>query len=319
MSTPKVVITEHLDEGAAEWLGHRANVVRQDYQETEALGRELANADALIVRTYTRVGATLLEAAPLLKVVGRAGVGLDNIDLEACRSRGVRVVHTPDANTQAVVEYVWGLILDAVRPRTDLTGHVEPRVFHRLRSERVGRQLSDLTLGVLGMGRIGRRVAEVAGAVGMRVLCNDLLTKAELELAEDQHGEFVEAAALWAGSDLLTIHIDGRESNRHFIDSEVLGALEPECLVINTSRGFVIDPGALAEWAQQVLPKGGGAILDVHEPEPPGEEYPLFDLQNVRLLPHLASRTSRAMRNMSDVVFDVVRVLSGEEPKNAAV
>ena len=319
MSTPKVVITEHLDEGAAEWLRNRASVVRQNYKDSEALGRELADAEALIVRTYTRVEGALLEAAPLLKVVGRAGAGLDNIDLEACRSRGVRVVHTPDANTQAVVEYVWGLILDAVRPRTNLTEDVKPEIFHQLRGEKVGRQLSDLTLGVLGMGRIGRRVAEVAGAFSMRVLCNDLLTKAELELAEDQHGEFVEAAALWAESDLLTIHIDGRASNRRFIDSEVLETLRPECLVINTSRGFVIDPGALAEWAQRVQSDGGGAILDVHEPEPPGEEYPFFDLPNVRLLPHLASRTDRALRNMSDVVFDVMRVLRGEEPKHAAV
>jgi D-3-phosphoglycerate dehydrogenase len=319
MSAPKVVISEHLDDGAAEWLGRHATVVRQGYQDRDGLLRELADTEALIVRTYTHVSASLLEAAPQLKVVGRAGVGLDNIDLEACRSRGVRVVHTPDANTQAVVEYVWGLILDAVRPRTDITGHVEPRIFHRLRREKIERQLTDLTLGVLGMGRIGRRVAEVAGAVGMRVLCNDLLPKAELQLAETQHGEFVEPEALWAGSDVLTIHIDGRKSNRHFIDSEVLEALRQRCLVINTSRGFVIDPGALAEWAQRVLAEGGGAILDVHEPEPPTEDYPLFGLANVRLLPHLASRTGRAMRNMSDVVFDVMRVLQGEDPEHAAV
>lgn len=319
MSAPKVVITEHLDQGAADWLEDRVAVTRQSYQEAEALRREVAGAEALIVRTYTRVDLALLEAAPRLKVVGRAGVGLDNIDLEACRDRGVRVVHTPDANTQAVVEYVWGLILDAVRPRTNLTDYVEPQVFHRLRSEKVGRQLSDLTLGVLGMGRIGRRVAEVAGAIGMRVVYNDLLAEAELLLAKNQCGEPVEPARLWAESDLLTIHVDGRASNRRFISSEVLGALNPECLVINTSRGFVIDPGALAEWAQRVLPRGGGAILDVHEPEPPSEDYPLFGLSNIRLLPHLASRTDRALKNMSDVVYDVVRVLQGEDPEHAAV
>ena len=319
MSAPKVVITEHLDERSAEWLAQRATVVRRGLEDREAMLRELADAEALIVRTYTRVEATLLEAAPRLKVVGRAGVGLDNIDLEACRGRGVRVVHTPDANTQAVVEYVWGLILDAMRPRTDLTEPVEPQAFHRLRSEKVGRQLSDLTVGVLGMGRIGRRVAEVAGALGMRVLCNDLLTRAELQLAQDQSGELVEPEVLWAESDVLTIHVDGRASNRHFVDGQVLGALRSTCLVVNTARGFVVDPGALAAWAKKVQPDGGGAILDVHDPEPPGREYPLFDLPNVRLLPHLASRTDRAMRNMSDVVLDVVRVLYGEEPKHPAV
>jgi D-3-phosphoglycerate dehydrogenase len=318
MNGPKVVISESLDQAAADWLEERATVVCRDYQDRALLLRELEDAEGLIVRTYTLVDAALLEASPVLRVVGRAGVGLDNIDLEACRSRGVRVVHTPDANTQAVVEYVWGLILDALRPRTDLSGPVEPGVFHQLRSEKVGRQLSDLTLGVLGMGRIGRRVADVAGALGMRVIYSDLLTREDLKLADDQHGELVEPEELWADSDVLTLHVDGRASNRHFIGREVLGALEPGCLVINTSRGFVIDTAALAAWARQVAPAGGGAILDVHDPEPPGEEYPLFDMENVRLLPHLASRTGRAMRNMSDVVFDVMRVLDGEEPENPA-
>jgi phosphoglycerate dehydrogenase-like enzyme len=312
-------LTEHLDPKADRWLRKRATVVCQSGDDPEKLRRELADAEGLIVRTYTRVDAELLEVAPLLRVVGRAGVGLDNIDLEACRKCGVRVVHTPEANTQAVVEYVWGLILDAVRPRPELSEYVLPQVFHRLRREMVGRQLSDLTLGVLGMGRIGRRVAEVAGTIGLRVLCNDLLTEAELGWVSGHAGELVGSSTLWAESDILTIHVDGRESNRHLIDSSVLEALKPECILINTSRGFVIDSWALAAWARSAESRGGVAILDVHAPEPPTEDYPLFGLQNIRLLPHLASRTDRAMRNMSDVVYDVVSVLRGQEPEFAAL
>jgi len=318
-SPHKVVLTEHLDDDAAEWIAGRVNLVRQSHEDAEALRGELADAEGLIVRTYTQVNGALLDAAPKLKVVGRAGVGLDNIDLDACRSRGVRVVHTPDANTQAVVEYVWGLILDAIRPRADLPGYVAPPIFHEMRKQHVGRQLDEMVLGILGMGRIGRRIAQVAHAMGVRVLYHDLLTRDALKLPEDEPSEFVDTGTLWGQSDILTIHVDGRPENRGLIGERVLRRLNPACLLINTSRGFVIDPAALADWATRAESKGGRAVLDVHEPEPPPDDYPLFGLPNVRLLPHLASRTDRALKNMSDVVRDVVHVLEGREPTFAAV
>jgi phosphoglycerate dehydrogenase-like enzyme len=319
----KVVLSEHLNDGAAAWLAERVELVRQPHEDAEALRHELAAAEGLIVRTYTIVDDALLDAAPALRVVARAGVGLDNIDLDACRRRGVRVVHTPDANTQAVLEYVWALIFDALRPRLSLNEPISPEDFHRHRRENVGQQAGDWTLGVLGMGRIGRRVAEVGRAFGLRVQGHDLLSPAELGLdpgsaAGGSGVEFVEPGRLWAESDLLTIHVDGRPENRHLIDAGVLEQLKPTCLLLNTSRGMVIDPAALAGWAERVVGQGSGAVLDVHDPEPPPADYPLWGLSNVRLLPHLASRTDRAMRNMSWVVRDVVRVLQGEEPEGEA-
>jgi len=318
-STPKVVLSEHLDDECAEWLARQVTLVRQSHEDAAALRAALADADGLVVRTYTIVNEALLDAAPKLRCVGRAGVGLDNIDLDAYRRRGVRVVYTPDANTQAVVEYVWSLVLDAVRPRVALAEYVPPPRFHEFRSRYVGQQLDELRLGVLGMGRIGRRVAEVAHAFGMRVLYNDLKTRSELGLADDEPSEFVDKATLYAEADVLTVHVDGRAGNRGLIGAAALAGLKPSCVLLNTSRGFVVDVEALAAWSKRVAPEGGRAILDVHEPEPPGDDYALFGLTNVTLLPHLASRTHRAMRNMSWVVRDVVKVLRGEEPTWPAV
>jgi phosphoglycerate dehydrogenase-like enzyme len=312
----KVVLTEHLDEAAAGWLAAQVTLVRQSHEDPAALRRELADAAGLVVRTYTQVTEDLLADAPQLRVVGRAGVGLDNIDLDACRRRGVRVVHTPDANTQAVVEYAWALILDALRPRMYLKGQVTAATFHDMRRACLAdHQLGELTLGVLGMGRIGRRVARVGAVLGMRVLAHDLIPPTELGLTDGCPAQFVDAAALWREADILTIHIDGRPSNRHFINADVLGRLKATCTLINTARGIVVDSAALAAWARQTAAHGGRAVLDVHDPEPPPPDYPLWGLSNVRLLPHLASRTATAMANMSWVVRDVANVLRGQRPR----
>lgn len=308
----KVILTEHLDDECADWLARRVELVRRGHEDAAALRAELADAEGLVVRTYTQVSAELLAAAPKLRVVARAGVGLDNVDVDAATKAGVRVVYTPDANTQAVVEYVWGLVADAVRPRHYLEGYVAPPKFHELRQLHVGKQLDQMVLGVLGMGRIGRRVAQVARALGMRVLYNDLLTRRELKLADDEASEFVDKPTLYAQSDILTVHTDGRASNRHLIDSEALGRLKPNCVLINAARGMLIDNEALAAWAE--ANPDATAMLDVHEPEPPADDYVLFGRSNVKLLPHLASRTPQAMANMSWVVRDVARVLDGEEP-----
>jgi phosphoglycerate dehydrogenase-like enzyme len=315
MSTkPRVIITEHLDSDAADWLAERTDLVHLHHDDP-AFDAALAQADGLVIRTYTIINDALLDRAPKLKVVGRAGVGLDNVDLPACQRRGVMVVSTPDANTQAVVEYVWALVLDAKRPRAAMVDRISPADFHGMRKRLVGPQIQEMTLGILGMGRIGRRIAQVARAIGMNVVYNDLLQPDELHLPAGDLGQWVDKPTLWSQSDILTIHVDGRHENRHLIDAGVLEKLRYSCLLINTSRGFVIDAAALAAWARSSAAHGGGAVLDVHEPEPPPVDYALWGLGNVRLLPHLASRTHRAMSNMSWVVKDVAAVLGGERPK----
>jgi len=313
---PRVLITETLAPVAADWLARHADVVWCAHDDP-VLNEQLAQADGLVVRTYTIVDGALLEKAPKLKVVGRAGVGLDNIDLEACQRRGVRVVYTPDANTQAVVEYVLALMLDYVRPRTDLPVGADAQTFHNLRKTEVGRQLDQLTLGLVGLGRIGKRLGQAAHAIGMKLLVCDLLPEVELRKAVDYPFDFVDHKTLYARSDIVSIHVDGRASNRHLLDADAMKHLRDDGLFINAARGMLHDTDAIADWAKS-HPKAY-LILDVHDPEPPPSEYVLSGLSNVRLLPHIASRTEQALENMSWVVKDVAAVLEGREPNCPAM
>ncbi len=318
MPGPKIVITETLDPTCAAWLEDNADVHWVSLDQPDELKKHLADAEGLIVRTYTQVNDELLDMAPKLQVVGRAGVGLDNVDLEACKARDIPVVYTPDANTQAVVEYVFALMFDEIRPRPTLDEVVTPNQFHEYRKTAVGVQLERYTLGVLGFGRIGKRVGQVAHAFGMNVHVTDIVKEVELRKKVDYPFNYVSHEKLYTGSDILTIHVDGRPENNKMINEEVLSKLRPHCIVINAARGSLVDANAMAAWANSVAESGGRAVLDVHDPEPPPSSYPLYGLPNVRLLPHLASRTETAMENMSWVVRDVVSVLNGESPNYPA-
>ncbi|MGA0873337.1 MAG: NAD(P)-dependent oxidoreductase, partial [Phycisphaerales bacterium] len=172
------------------------------------------------------------------------------------------------------------------------------------------RQMDTLSLGILGFGRIGRRVAEVARAIGFRVRANDLLPMPE-ELR--RLAEPVEVESLFAESDVISLHIDGRPSNRGVVDRRLLSLLKPNVTVLNTCRGMVLDHDALGAHLREH--PGSQALLDVHEPEPPPPDHPLWNLPNAHLLPHLASRTRQATENMSWVVKDVVAVLEGRRPR----
>jgi phosphoglycerate dehydrogenase-like enzyme len=308
-----IVVAEPLPARPAAWLAERATVHEVD-PRSPAAAPALAETAGLVVRTATAVDRSLLDRMPGLSVVGRAGVGLDNIDVPACRSRGISVVYTPHASTQAVVEYVFALLLDLLRPRPTLAGPVARTDWEAIRRQAVApHQLSELTVGILGLGRIGRRVAEVASALGSPVLYNDLL-----EVPPPQRGgaEPVPVEELFSRSEVLTLHIDGRPSNRHFVGASLLGQLRPGAVLVNTCRGSVVDAGALARWL--AADERATAVLDVHEPEPIDAGYPLLGLPNARLLPHLASRTATAVERMGWVARDVVAVLDGRAPQHPA-
>ena len=310
---PVVLISEHLSEVPKRWLAERCRVIECRYDNPEFLSH-LESCDALIVRTYTMVNEEFLDRAANLKVIGRAGVALENIDLPACRARGIPVVHTPDANTQAVVEFVVCLLADALRPRITLDRAVEMEEWAALRQTIFAeRQMCEHTLGILGFGRIGSRVAAVAGAIGMQVMYHDLL-----EIPEDLRAGAspVSAEELFRGSDIITIHIDSRPANRHFVNGSRLNLMKDGVLFLNTSRGFVVDHGALADFLRSH--PAARAMLDVHDPEPFPADSPLIPLANASLSPHLAARTNTAMENMSWVVRDIHRVLEGESPKYPA-
>jgi len=308
--TDIVIQTEHLSIEAARWLGERCRLVECSHRSAE-FERIIADAAGLVARTYTVVDEPLLAKAKNLRVVGRAGVGLDNIDLAACRRRGIAVVYTPDANTQAVVEYVVGLLADAFRPRSTIDQALSIDQWNQLRQTTVGkRQMSELTLGILGLGRVGKRLVQAARGIGFTVIYNDLLEIAAEHRAGAEH---VDLRNLFHQSDIVSIHIDGRPGNRGFVGASLVQLMKPEGVLINTSRGFVVDNLALASFFRGR--PNALAMLDVHDPEPFDATYPLLGLPNVRLYPHLASRTETAMNNMSWVVRDVMAVLEGRKPE----
>src|SRR5207248_11240726 len=171
-----VLVTEGSDPRPLQWLRERARVVEMGAEDPGFAGL-LAKAEGLLVRTYTRVDEAMLAGAPKLRVVGRGGVGLENIDVAACRRRNIEVVYTPDANTIAVGDFVFGYMIQLLRPWCFFKERAyEPKEYKRVRDSVRGRQLNELTLGILGMGRVGRRVGKIAAeGFGMRVIYNDLL------------------------------------------------------------------------------------------------------------------------------------------------
>ena len=301
---PLVVITEDLDPAPERWLAERCEVVRCGVDE-QGFGVLLARADALVVRTYTIVNEALLARAPRLRVVGRAGVGLDNVDLKACEARGVKVVNTPDANTRAVVEYVFALLADATRPRVFLDEAIDAKRWNAMRRELVGeRELNEMVMGVYGLGRIGSGVARVAAAMEMETIYHDIR---EIPAGERHGARPVSRDELLRRADVLTVHVDGRPENRGLLDAGAFGLMRESVIFVNTSRGLVVDASALAAFMRGH--ERAMALIDVHEPEPFGAAYPLLGLKNVHLSAHLASGTRRAKENMSWVVRGVWEAL----------
>lgn len=311
---PVVLVTEGSDPAPLAWLRERATVIEAG-ADAPQFSEHLAEARGLLVRTYTRVNDELLSKAPNLKVVGRGGVGLENIDVAACRRRGIEVVYTPDANTLAVGDFVFGYLIRLVRGWAYFKdGVIEPKEFKRLRDTLRGRQLNELTLGVLGMGRVGRRVGHIAAlGFGMHVLYNDLQ---DVRAHLDFPATAVDKPTLYRSADVLSLHVDMRAGNENLVGREQIGLMKPGSILINTSRGEVLDAYAVADAV-----RGGrlsGVAIDVFAPEPPKPDFPLLGMDNVLLTPHIAARTTTAMANMGWVVRDVMAVLDGLKPRYPA-
>jgi phosphoglycerate dehydrogenase-like enzyme len=307
---PLVLVTEESDPTPLAWLRERARVV-EAAPGTPEYDAALPEVVGMVVRTYTKVTAALLARCPKLKVVGRGGVGIENIDVPACRARGVEVVFTPDANTLAVGDFVIGLALRLLRPWAIFRERAyEPAEFKRVRNTLRGVQLNELTFGILGMGRVGRRVGHLAASgFGARVIYNDLLdVQPHLTLPATA----VDKPTLFREADVVTLHVDMRPGNAHLVGAPLLALMKPTAILINTGRGEVLDAAALAAAirGKQIA----GAAIDVFDPEPPPADYPLLGFDNVLLTPHMAARTHTAVENMSWVVRDVVGVLNGRPP-----
>lgn len=311
---PLVLVTEGSDAAPLNWLKTQAEVI-EIAPDDPAFDSHLAKSEGLAVRTYTKVNEPLLARAPRLRVVGRGGVGLENIDVAACRRRGIEVVYTPDANTLAVGDFVIGYMLQLLRPWGFFREEAyDPKEFKRIRNSQRGVQLNELTLGILGMGRVGRRLGHIAASgFGMKVIYNDLL---DVQSQLDFPATAVDKAALYRTADVLSLHVDMRPGNELLVGRQQLAMLKPSAILINTSRGEVLDAHALADAIREK--KLAGAALDVFDPEPPKPDFPLLGFDSVLLTPHMAARTRSAIENMSWVVRDIVAVLNGQNPKYPA-
>ena len=251
------------------------------------------------------------ELAPKVKVIGRMGVGYDNVDLDAAGRHGVRVVNTPLSIIQPVAEHTMMMMLALVRRVVAGDREAREAVF-RQPSNNPDFELLGKTLGIIGLGRTGLRVARTARlGFDMKILYHDQLanTEAEAELGAER----VELDELLGRSDIVTLHVNLSDNTRHLIDSEALSKMKTGAYLINVSRGSVVDEAALVE----VLRSGGiaGAGLDVYEEEPPTADNPLFELPNVVVTPHRAGFSREGVYGCSMVVEDIVRILNGDEPR----
>ena len=261
----------------------------------EDLLARVADYDALVVRSRTKVDAEVIARATRLKIVARPGTGLDNIDLRAANARGVEVVNSPEALVEAVAEHVIGLMLAVARdiPAADASmkaGQWEKQRF-------VGIELKGKTLGIAGLGRIGRRVAEVARAMGMSLLGYDVIEVPQETLAS-LGCRMVDLDSLFASSDFITLHVPLTTETRHMVDTRRISLMKRNAVLINTSRGEVIDEAALAK----ALRSGeiGGAALDVFESEPPGGD--IVGAPRLVATPHIGGQTKDAQTNAVTIV-----------------
>jgi D-3-phosphoglycerate dehydrogenase / 2-oxoglutarate reductase len=271
--------------------------------------QDIANAVGAIVRADVVIDAAFLERAPRLRVLARTGVGVDHIDLAAATARGIPVVITPGSGTRSVAEGVFALALHLVKrlgPLTDL-------VRHGRWADRGQVSMGDLdgaTIGIIGYGRIGRRVGELATAFGMHLVAYDPFSAPPPEIASPG------VLALASACDVLTLHVPLTEETHHLVDEALLDRVRPGTILINCGRGGLVDLDA----ALAALESGrlAGVGLDVFEHEPP-RHHPLFDHPHVVLTPHLMGMTRRASAaTFADAARGVADVLAGRRPAAVA-
>lgn len=312
---PDILISESVQGAAVDELCSRFEVLcLPELWKTPALLEEkIQGARALIVRNQTKVTAALMGAAPDLLVVGRAGVGLDNVDVKYAREAGIVITSTPDQNAISVAELVIGFMVSLARfiPRADQ----DTKLGRWNRKKFVGTELYGKTFGIIGAGKIGFLAARRAMAFGMRVLAYDPFLSQDNILLSDLGAELVELDDLLSRSDVVSCHLPATPQTAHMLNGDCFSKMKPGALFINTSRGTVVSEPDLLEALKSGIV--GGAALDVRSTEPPAAGE-LETLPNVILTPHIAAFTEEAQDRVTRAICeDVVRVLDGKPAMNA--
>lgn len=303
-----ILIPDNLDKAGLNILSAAKDVTIQaaaKMSRDEVLAA-IPNADALIIRSATKVDRSMLEAAPTLKLVGRAGVGVDNVDLDAATDRGVIVMNAPDGNTVATAELAFALMLSLVR-------HI-PAAYASLsagewdRKSFIGSELRKKTLGIIGFGRVGRAIAKRAQAFEMDVITYDPYISPEAPMAMNVTP--VSLDDLYAKSDFITLHALVTDENKHMINATSIAKMKPTVRIINAARGALVNEADLAQAVKDG--KVAGAGIDVYNNEPPEAGNPLIGLKGVLHVPHLGASTIEAQDEVAvqiaqqalDALFD---------------
>lgn len=307
---PEILITEFMDSAAVDRLkaAHETLYDPSLVERPEAIPPLLADARAVIVRNRTQVTDALLAKAPILRIVGRLGVGLDNIDVPACQARGIAVAPATGANNVSVAEYVIAMTLHLLRGAYTANGAMLAGDWPR--TALIGREAAGKTMGLVGFGAIAREVAARATALGMAVAIFDPFVEPD-DPALREVRRCADLTELLALADVVSLHVPLTDDTRNLIDARALDALRPGAVLINAARGGVVDEAALAD----ALRGGhmGGAALDVFETEPmTAEAAAIFDeCPNLVLTPHIAGLTvesnDRVGHMIADAVLDALR------------
>lgn len=306
MSTFKVLITDGLDESGQSILRDAAEVVDRNNISADDLLKEISSYEGLIVRGRTRVTAAVMDVATNLKVIGRAGVGVDNIDLEAAKKHSVTVVNAPVSTTLAVAELTFGLLLALAReiPRAD-AGLKQGKW---LKKELEGVELNGKTLGVVGFGRIGAEVGKRATAFGMKVVSYDPLIEAD-EIKRRGAAPMT-LDELYAQADFITLHLPLTKDSRNMVGEDAFAKMKDGVRIVSAARGGIIDETALA--AALDSGKVAGAGLDVFATEPPGQSDLVLH-PRVVCSPHVGAQTAEAqVRASEDIASEVLAALRGD-------
>ncbi|QJA05403.1 phosphoglycerate dehydrogenase [Thermosulfurimonas marina] len=259
----------------------------------EELKEAIREADGIIIRSGTKLTAEIIEAAERLKVIARAGTGLDNVDLEAASRRGIVVMNCPGGNTNSAAEHTLALMFAMARNVPQAMASLKAGRWERKKF--LGRELMGKTLGIIGLGRIGSVVAERAQGLKMKVIAYDPYVTPER--ASEMGVELVSLDELYARSDIITVHVPLMKETYHLLNAESFAKMKDGVLVINCARGGIVDERALYEAMKSG--KVAGAALDVFEKEPPDPDHPLFSLENFVCTPHLGASTLEAQKNVA--------------------
>ena len=310
---PKVLVSDPIDQVGIDILSQVAQVDIKTGLSADELVQIIPEYDALMIRSGTRVTQAVIEAGKLLKIIGRAGVGVDNVDVPAATRRGILVVNSPEGNTVAAAEHAVAMMLAMSRFIPDANQSVKSGKWDR--KSFTGVEVYKKTLGIVGLGKIGAHVAGIARAMGMRLLAFDPYLS--VERAEQIGCQLVELDILFREADYITLHLPKTPETQHLINAEAIAKMKPTVRIVNCARGGIIDENALAEALK--AGKIGGAALDVYEEEPLGDS-PLRSLgKEMVLTPHLGASTEEAQVNVAIDVAEQIRDVLLDLPARSAV